>query len=606
MAERRPIALLDFAIAASLAVVPVLLGMLWLVAVIRPADPAAAARQAAADRYVSVRHVAALQTFEAAIVPRASGAHAPRDAGELLAGIPSCRREWAGSAGPVERLLQAFGKAPPASTPADEIVARLAALDGALLRFSTRANARVGEPLGIDGARWFAAVDRALAQPGRIGDVSRAALRAALRRPRRRAWPRWRAATRGCSRAWPGAAPRAARVLAHWRPDQQVAVGARQVMRRNPWGGLAGCIYLGQPSDAATMCRRTTSAARAARRASCAGLPALLGEALACRAAWRSTASRVPTMRSTTRAGWCRRRSARCCSRSRGCASRPGRATSAMPPRRTLDEAPRLMPAVERRANRVVVDGAAVETGLSVELTIDPALQALAQKTAACYTGRHDVCRALGIRRQEDQDAPLGHRLLEGAMVRMAAVAVIDVASGRIEALAGALSPCARQEVDGPGRDAACDRRLPYPVQYRADALLNPAVFHDAMPASTIKPVMAAAFLVRSRGRRALAGGRAGRPEARRRAARRQPARAVDALRLGALPRPHVLHRQGLRRVPACLGRAGGRLVVRLERRLCRGAGRLRQAGPAVRPRARCRRRPMPSAHRRCRSPTAA
>src|SRR6187200_901511 len=108
MAERHPIALLDFAIAASLAVVPVLLGMLWLVAVIRPADPTAVARQAAADRYVSVRHVAALQTFEAAIVLRASGAHPPRDVGELLAGIPWCQREWAGHAGPVERLLQAF------------------------------------------------------------------------------------------------------------------------------------------------------------------------------------------------------------------------------------------------------------------------------------------------------------------------------------------------------------------------------------------------------------------------------------------------------------------------------------------------------------------
>src|SRR6185295_2049696 len=72
---------------------------------------------------------------------------------------------------------------------------------------------------------------------------------------------------------------------------------------------------------------------------------------------------------------------------------------------------------------------------------------------------------------------------------------VIDVGSGRIEALAGALSPCARQEVDGPGRDKSCDTRLPYPVQYRPDALLNPAVFHDAMPASTIKPIMAAAFL---------------------------------------------------------------------------------------------------------------
>jgi cell division protein FtsI/penicillin-binding protein 2 len=80
-------------------------------------------------------------------------------------------------------------------------------------------------------------------------------------------------------------------------------------------------------------------------------------------------------------------------------------------------------------------------------------------------------------------------------MVRMAAVAVVDVASGRIEALAGAMSPCARQEVDGPGRDAICDKRLPYPVQYRPDALLNPAAFHDAMPASTIKPIMAAAFL---------------------------------------------------------------------------------------------------------------
>src|ERR1700704_3427618 len=97
-------------------------------------------------------------------------------------------------------------------------------------------------------------------------------------------------------------------------------------------------------------------------------------------------------------------------------------------------------------------------------------------------------------------------------MVRMAAVAIIDVESGRIDALAGALSPCARQEVDGPGRDAACDTRLPYPVQYRADALLNPAVYHDAMPASTIKPIMATAFLADppgGRGNRLLASERA-------------------------------------------------------------------------------------------------
>ena len=95
--------------------------------------------------------------------------------------------------------------------------------------------------------------------------------------------------------------------------------------------------------------------------------------------------------------------------------------------------------------NRVILDGAPVDVGYSIDVTIDPALQALAQKTAACYTGRHDVCRALAMRRAEDRDQPLGAQLLEGAMVRMAAVAVIDIASGRIEALAGALSPCARR-----------------------------------------------------------------------------------------------------------------------------------------------------------------
>jgi hypothetical protein len=161
--------------------------------------------------------------------------------------------------------------------------------------------------------------------------------------------------------------------------------------------------------------------------------------------------------------------------------------------------------------NRVVMAGHPVDVGFSVDVTIDPVLQALAQQVAACYTGRQDICQTLGVQRAEDRGQPIGHRLLEHAMVRMAAVAVVDVASGRIEALAGALSPCARQEVDGPGLGAGCDPRLPYRAQYRPDALLNPAVFHDAMPASTIKPIMAAAFLAdRDVGARWLAAERAG------------------------------------------------------------------------------------------------
>ena len=145
--------------------------------------------------------------------------------------------------------------------------------------------------------------------------------------------------------------------------------------------------------------------------------------------------------------------------------------------------------------NRIEIGGTPVDVGFSVDLTIEPSVQALAQKTVACYTGRQDVCRALGITRNEDSGRAVGNNMLEKAMVRMAAVAVIDVASGRIEALAGALSPCTRQAFDGPGRGKGCDKRLPYTPRYRPDALLNPAVFHDAMPASVIKPIMAAAFL---------------------------------------------------------------------------------------------------------------
>ena len=68
--------------------------------------------------------------------------------------------------------------------------------------------------------------------------------------------------------------------------------------------------------------------------------------------------------------------------------------------------------------NRIDLGGTPVDVGFSIDLTIDPALQALAQKTAACYTGRQDVCRALGISRSEDAghaDRPSTARARGGA-----------------------------------------------------------------------------------------------------------------------------------------------------------------------------------------------
>ena len=498
MAERPRISLLDCAIAASAAVVPVMIGVVALVAIVRPADPDAAWRQGRNDRYVSVRHVAALKTFEAAVVKRAEAAAASVSAAQVLDGVAPCRREWSEGGGPVQALRRFVVGSLPEPAPAEEIATHLNQLDAALLRFSERPNARVEHRVGVDASRWFAAATEVLTTPiessdapGRQFHLRCTDLEGALSALGRTDGRMLEAF------AWRGSEGSA--TLARWRADQEMQISARDVTRRNPWSGVAGCIYMGRGDGGdAFQTRYFLAGARSVQRRLC-GTPALTGAAPAASGAPAATLQVLP--------------------------GEPGPADAVDDPRwmvppslftllqpleslrqpsgtlyrqRTDADAADEPPA--RRgagptANRAVIDGAAVDVGYSVDLTIDPEMQALAQRTAACYTGRHDVCRALAMRRNEDGERPLGQQLLEGAMVRMAAVAVIDVATGRIEALAGALSPCAREEVDGPGREAGCDSRLPFAPRYRADALLNPAVYHDAMPASTIKPIMATAFL---------------------------------------------------------------------------------------------------------------
>ncbi len=485
MTDTRRSSLLGFAIAASLAVLPVMLGILLLVAFVRPLEPSTS-DSARSERHLSVRQVAALKTFEQAIVRRDAALLLAPSAAEVLDGLPSCRRDW--GAGWMRSLLGGAG----VSEPADRVAAQLASLDAALLRFGSRPNSRVADAVRLDLPRWFGAARAVLGAslevpeyPGRRFRLRCADLAAALT-----------AISRNEARmldvlAWRGTVP--ASIATRWRPEQMMALAPRQLARHNPWSGVAGCVYLGAGTGSAPT--HFIAGAGKVQQRLCA-LPEM--------AAADGAGAAVP-------------------------AALPGEATPGLPvddprwmvppslqamlqPLETLRRPtgalyrlytePREQAAAAGEpgdyrfgANRIVVDGAAVDVGFSIDVTIDPRLQALAQKTAACYTGRQDVCRALGIARAEDKAQTIGHRLLESAMVRMAAVAVIDVASGRIEALAGALSPCAHQEVDGPGRDLHCDRRLPYPVQYRPDALLNPAVFHDAMPASTVKPIMAAAFL---------------------------------------------------------------------------------------------------------------
>jgi hypothetical protein len=482
----RPRSLLEFAITASAAVLPVMLAVLLLVAVVRPADEARGLRwngvAGGDDRYVSVRQLQALKTFEQAIVPRRGPLTSPVSSQTIDEALPSCREAW----------------------PAEDVAARLAAIDAALQRFSTRPNPRTAEPLGLDASRWLAAARASLAQPievpqypersFRLGCADLAAAVQALARADGRLLE---------ALSWRGTV--SAPALARWAPQQQVQITARHLMRRNPWNGLAGCLYLG--NDAAGAASHVVAATGSAQGRLCT-LPAMAGASSPGAAPPLALAGEATDSTPPDDPRWAVPPSLPAMLAPLEALRQPSQALYRL--YTDADAATDGGHAAHHGPNRIALDGTPLDVGFSLRLTIDPEAQALAQRTAACYTGRHDVCRALGIQRAEDAGRPLGHRLLEGAMVRMAAVAIVDVESGRIDALAGALSPCARQEVDGPGRDAACDKRLPYPVRYRPDALLNPAVYHDAMPASTIKPIMAAAFLNDSEhGRRWLAAERA-------------------------------------------------------------------------------------------------
>jgi hypothetical protein len=134
MGDKRQATLLDFAIAASIAVVPLLLLVLIAVAEVRPGDPSVRARPGN-NQHVSLREVAALKTFERAIVRRDAAKGAPT-ADALLERFPQCRHEWDGRGGRLQRLRQFVARSHEATlSPAQRMAAQLQELDAALKRF---------------------------------------------------------------------------------------------------------------------------------------------------------------------------------------------------------------------------------------------------------------------------------------------------------------------------------------------------------------------------------------------------------------------------------------------------------------------------------------
>jgi len=164
MAERRRLTLLQLAVAASMGLVPVLFGVLLIVASARQADSEKPAQNS--DRHVSVRHVAALKTFEYAIIRRDRVKTGPPSAETLLEHFPQCRTEWDGRGGVLSRVRRLLTRpSNDGSSGATRMAVQLDEIDHALLAFSSGDNRRVSDSVGLDSARWFEAVTTALQTP---------------------------------------------------------------------------------------------------------------------------------------------------------------------------------------------------------------------------------------------------------------------------------------------------------------------------------------------------------------------------------------------------------------------------------------------------------
>ena len=134
MAERRRLTLLQLAIASSTAVVPVLLFVLLSVASARLADGTKPPHNS--DRHFSVRHVAALKTFEYAIVRRDRVTAGAPSAEALLERFPECRSAWDGRGGTVSRVRRFLTRSPDqSSSAAIKMALQLDEIDQAASRF---------------------------------------------------------------------------------------------------------------------------------------------------------------------------------------------------------------------------------------------------------------------------------------------------------------------------------------------------------------------------------------------------------------------------------------------------------------------------------------
>ena len=554
----------------------------------RGADDARARRRAPRERAPG-RGAQDVRARDRPPRPRRAGAADRRGAASPASRMRAEWRRRAASSRSLRAIALSTADARPRRPP-QRIAAQLARARRALRALQrARTIGASAMPVGFDVARWM----RAVRDGARARRSSRRTTRAAssacgcadIARAVRDARAR---ATRACSPRSRGAAPRPSARSRAGVPTSSSR--SRRASSRAPIRGAAlpGCVYLGASPTGGAGARRG-GRARGIERDRCAAATSCDRRATTRSRCAHRAASRRPTCAADD-ARW----------------KVPPSLAAMLRPLESLHAAAR--PARPRRQPRSSVAATSVDVGFSIDLTIDPRCRRSRSAPPPATPAARTCAARSGIARRGRRGRRSAHRAArarDGAHGRDR-----DRSTSRAAASRRSPARCRRaraQEYDGPGRAAKCDARLPYPIRYRPDALLNPAVFHDAMPASTIKPIMAAAFLS-DRGRRARAGSP---PSARRSHAqaaaptRRQPARPADALGLRALSRSHVL------RATAAFAPCARPWEVQAAARAfgwnagcTRGERALRQARPAVRRGRRCRATTAARARSRSRSRT--
>jgi hypothetical protein len=441
----------------------VLAGLLWAGKLLLP--------RAVEEVYLDSQRLGAMRTFERAIVPMDPARDTPAPKADWIRG----QFEFCTDPLKDRKTISARTKrlnACASTNAAEELACYLATINSRLGEMSVDATANRERALSarhvVNVERWVAAI-RDPQQP-----VScRSAVAAA------------RQLASGDGKllnllAWRDLSPKSV-VASQFAPDQAVKVAGRILEQRNPWGGIPGCIYYGDAGRNGKLVfvtdrHQTNRQACVAMRPSGASekdvdgvqappesLDVILADLDNIRLPWRDLY--------------------------RAYTERP--AVERSPIRRASADTSRI--AVSHGPNRLARAKHEVDAGFNIHLTIDPDAQRIVQETSNCYAGDWAGCERAGIAGDKKFNE-FTWMMYERAAVRMAAVALIDVPSGRIEALGSAHSDCYHQEYDGPGRNAECPD-LPSTPRYEPDRLLNHALFTPALPGSIIKPIMATGFL---------------------------------------------------------------------------------------------------------------